>query len=147
MQDALKAMSYGHKPPGLIEVRMEIDGQSLQAKARLSFEQQPDGTIKIQTHPFQEKPDFEKPFLDVMFSPGDRKQLTATGHGGRVFELEMTPGGEKVPALVSLDKITNRFEAVPLSEIQSLQGRRSMGVSRAGRRRTHPRTVQNPVRK
>jgi hypothetical protein len=30
----------------------------------------------------------------------------------------MTPGGEKVPALVSLDKITNRFEAVPLSEIQ-----------------------------
>jgi hypothetical protein len=118
LQDALKAMSYGHKSPGLIEVRMEIDGKELQAKARLSFEQQPDGTIKIQTHPFQEKPDFEKPFLGVLFTPDEQKQFTTTGHGGRVFELGMTPGGEKVPALVSLDKITNRFEAVPLSEIQ-----------------------------
>jgi hypothetical protein len=118
LQDALKAMSYGHKSPGLLEIRMEIDGKELQAKARLSFEQQPDGTIKIQTHPFQEKPDFEKPFMGVLFTPDEQKQLTTTGHGGRVFELEMTPGGEKVPALVSLDKITNRFEAVPLSEIQ-----------------------------
>ncbi|WP_418895142.1 DUF4099 domain-containing protein [Limibacterium fermenti] len=118
LQDALKAMSYGHKSPGLIEVRMEIDGKELQAKARLSFEQQADGTIKIQTHPFQEKPDFEKPFMGVLFTPDEQKQLTTTGHGGRAFELEMTPGGEKVPALVSLDKITNRIEAVPLSEIQ-----------------------------
>ena len=118
LQDALKAMSYGHKSPGLLEVRMEIDGKELQAKARLSFEQQPDGTIKIQTHPYQEKPDFEKPFLGILFTPDEQNQLTTTGHGGRVFELEMKPGGEKVPALVSLDKITNRFEAVPLSEIQ-----------------------------
>lgn len=118
LQDALKAMSYGHKSPGLLEIRMEIDGKELQTKARLSFEQQPDGTIKIQTHPFQEKPDFEKPFLGVLFTPDEQKQLTTTGHGGRVFELEMTPGGEKVPTLVSLDKITNRIEAVPLSEIQ-----------------------------
>ncbi|MDR0430240.1 MAG: DUF3945 domain-containing protein [Tannerellaceae bacterium] len=118
LQDALKAMSYGHKSPGLLEIRMEIDGKELQAKARLSFEQQADSTIKIQTHPFQEKPDFEKPFMGVMFTPDEQKQLTTTGHGGRVFELEMTPGGEKVPALVSMDKITNRIEAMPLSEIQ-----------------------------
>lgn len=118
LQDALKSMSYGHKSPGLLEIRMEIDGRELQAKARLSFEQQADGTIKIQTHPYQEKPDFEKPFMGVLFTPDEQKQLTTTGHGGRVFELEMTPGGEKVPALVSLDKITNRVEAVPLSEIQ-----------------------------
>jgi hypothetical protein len=118
LQDGLKAMCYGHKSPGLLEIRMEIDGKELQAKARLSFEQQPDGTITIQTHPYQEKPDFEKPFKGVVFTPDEQKQLTTTGHGGRVFELEMTPGGEKVPSLVSLDKITNRFEAVPLSEIQ-----------------------------
>lgn len=118
LQDALKAMSYGHKSPGLLEIRMEIDGKELQAKARLSFEQQPDGTIKIQTHPYQEKPDFEKPFMGVMFTEQDKEQFQKAGHGGRVFELEMIPGGEKVPALVSLDKITNRFEAIPLSEIQ-----------------------------
>ncbi|KAA6339717.1 hypothetical protein EZS27_012376 [termite gut metagenome] len=118
LQDALKAMSYGHKSPGLIEVRMEIDGKELQTKARLSLEQQPDGSIKIQTHPCQEKPDFEKPFMGVQFTEAEQEQFQQTGHGGRIFELEMTSGGEKVPALVSLDKITNRFEAVPLSQIQ-----------------------------
>ena len=117
LQDALKAMSYGHKSPGLIEVHMDIDGKELQAKARLSLEQQPDGTIKIQTHPYQENPDFEKPFMGVQFTEQDKEQFQQTGHGGRVFELEKSPGGEKVPALVSLDKLTNRFEAVPLSEI------------------------------
>ena len=118
LQDALKAMSYGHKSLGLLEIRMEMDGRELHTQARLSFEQQADGSIKIQTHPYQEKPDFDKPFMGVVFTPDEQKQLTTTGHGGRIFELEMTPGGEKVPALVSLDKITNRFEAVPLSEIQ-----------------------------
>ncbi|KAA6311554.1 hypothetical protein EZS27_037340, partial [termite gut metagenome] len=118
LQDALKAMSYGHKSPGLIKVRMEIDGKELQTKARLSLEQQPDGSIKIQTHPCQEKPDFEKPFMCIQFTEADQKQFQQTGHGGHIFELEMTPGGEKIPALVSLDKLTNRFEAVPLSQIQ-----------------------------
>jgi hypothetical protein len=118
LQDALKAMSYGHKSPGLLEIRMEIDGKVYEDKVRLSLEPQPDGMIKIQTHPYQEKPDFEKPFMGIMFTPDEQKQLTTTGHGGRVFELEMTPGGAKVPALVSLDKMTNRIEAVPLSEIQ-----------------------------
>jgi hypothetical protein len=118
LQDALKAMAYGHKSPGLLEIRMEINGKVYEDKARLSLEPQPDGTIRIQTHPYQEKPDFEKPFMGVMFTPDEQKQLTATGHGGRVFELETTPGGEKVPSLVSLDKITNRIKAVPFSEIQ-----------------------------
>jgi hypothetical protein len=56
-------MSYGHKSSGLLEIRMEIDGKELQTKARLSLEQQEDGTVTIQTHPYQEKPDFEKPFF------------------------------------------------------------------------------------
>jgi hypothetical protein len=157
LQDALKAMSYGHKSPGLIEVRMElkigdsqIDGKELQAKARLSFEQQADGTIKIQTHPYQEKPDFEKPFMGVVFTPDEQKQLTTTGHGGRVFELEMTPGGEKVPALVSLDKITNRIEAVPLSEIQipkTLKGVELSDKQQEGLRNGQGVLVENMDRK
>ena len=117
LRDALKAMSYGHKSPDLLEIRMEIDGKEYQTKARLSLEQQPDGSIKLQTHPWQEKPDFEKPFMGVMFNADDQKQFTTTGNGGRVFDLQPVPGGEKVPSLVSLDKLTNRFEAVPVIAI------------------------------
>ena len=115
LQDALKAMVYGHKSPGLVEIRPSIDGQEYPMSARLSFEQQPDGSIKMATHPKQEQADFEKPFMNVTFSEQDKEQLQKNGHGGRVFELEIN--GEKVPSLVSLDKLTNRFEAVALKDI------------------------------
>ena len=116
-RDALKAMAYGHKSPGLVDIKTEIDGKELTVKARLSLEEQPDGSIKIQTHPYQQQPDFDKPFMGVQFTDEDIKQFQQTGNGGRVFDLEPVPGGEKVPSLVSLDKLTNRFEAVALADI------------------------------
>lgn len=84
-------------------------------QARLSLEQQPDGSIRIATHPKQEQADLDKPFMGMVFSPQDKEQLQKTGHGGRVYDLEVN--GAKIPSLISLDKLTNRFEAVPLSEI------------------------------
>ena len=117
LQDALKAMIYGHKSPGLVEVKPVIDGQEFPVQARLSLEQQPDGSLKMQTHPKQEQPDFEKPFMGVLFTEQDKEQFQKTGHGGRVFNLEPVAGGEKVPSLISLDKLTNRFEAMALKDI------------------------------
>lgn len=117
LQDALKAMVYGHKSPGLVDVKPVIDGQEFPMQARLSLEQQPDGSLKMQTHPKQEQPDFEKPFMGVLFTEQDKEQFQKTGHGGRVFDLEPVAGGEKVPSLISLDKLTNRFEAMALKDI------------------------------
>lgn len=115
LQDALKAMVYGHKSPGLVDIKPTIDGNEFPMQARLSLEPQQDGSIKLVTHPKQEQPDFDKPFMGVVFSEQDKEQLQKTGHGTRVYELEVN--GEKIPSLVSLDKMTNRLEAVPLSEI------------------------------
>lgn len=117
LRDALKAMAYGHKSPGLVDIKTEIDGQSVTVKARLSLQEQPDGSIKILTHPKQEQPDFDKSFMGVTFTEKDVEQFKQTGHGGRVFDLEPVSGGDKVPSLVSLDKLTNRFEAMPVAEI------------------------------
>lgn len=115
LQDALKAMVYGHKSPGLVDIKPSIDGQEYPMQARLSLEQQPDGSIRIATHPKQEQADLDKPFMGMVFSAQDKEQFQKTGHGGRVYDLEVN--GEKIPSLISLDKLTNRFEAVPLSEI------------------------------
>ncbi|WP_291129545.1 DUF3945 domain-containing protein [Dysgonomonas sp. UBA7698] len=115
LQDALKAMVYGHKSPGLVDIKPTIDGNEFPMQARLSLEPQEDGSIKLATHPKQEQPDFEKPFMNVVFSEQDKEQLLKTGHGARVYDLQVN--GEKIPSLVSLDKMTNRLEAVPLSEI------------------------------
>lgn len=117
LQDTLKAMVYGHKSPGLVDIKPVIDGQEFPMQARLSLEQQPDGTLKIQTHPKQEQPDYEKPFMGILFTEQDKEQFQKTGHGGRVFDLEPVAGGEKVPSLLSLDKLTNRFEAMALKDI------------------------------
>lgn len=117
LQDILKAMVYGHKSPGLVDIKPTVDGQEFPMKTRLSLEQQPDGGIKIITHPKQEQPDFEKPFMGIVFTPQDKEHFQKTGHGGRVFDLEPVAGGEKVPSLISLDKLTNRFEAMALKDI------------------------------
>ena len=117
LQDALKAMVYGHKSPALIDIKPTINGQEFPMQARLSFETQPDGNIKMTTHPKQEQADLDKPFMGVVFTDEDKEQLQKSGHGARVYELEPIPGCEKVPSLISLDKLTNRLEAVALSEI------------------------------
>lgn len=117
LQDALKAMVYGHKSPGLVDIKPTIDGNEFPMQARLSLEPQADGSIKLVTHPKQDQPDFDKPFMGISFSEQDKEQLQKTGHGARVYELEPVAGAEKIPSLISLDKMTNRLEAVPLSEI------------------------------
>ena len=78
LQDTLKAMAYGHKSPGLVDIKAEINGQEITVKARLSLQEQPDGSIKIQTHPFQEQPDFESPYMGVKFTPEDIEQFKQT---------------------------------------------------------------------
>lgn len=52
-----------------------------------------------------------------------KENLLATGNAGRVVELQSN--GEKVPSLVSIDKLITRLEAVPLDKLtvsQNLKG-------------------------
>ncbi|MDD4437732.1 MAG: hypothetical protein PHS04_06840 [Tissierellia bacterium] len=76
-----------------------------------------DGSIKIATHPKQEQPDFEKPFMGVVFTDQDKEQFQKTEYDGRVFDFKPVIGGEKVPSLISLGKLINRFLTVPLKDI------------------------------
>lgn len=124
LEGELKAMSYGFKSPRLVDIKPEIEGVVYPMKARLSLEEQPDGSLKFIPHPQQQQADLEKPFQGIMLPDDVKENLLATGNSGRVVELEPTPG-EKVPALVSIDKLTNRLEAVPLDKLtvsQNLKG-------------------------
>ena len=124
VEGELKAMSYGYKSPHLVDINPKIEGVDYPMKARLSLEEQPDGSLKFIPHPQQQQVDLEKPFQGVMLPNDVKENLLATGNGGRVVELEPRPG-EKVPSLVSIDKLTNRLEAVPLDKLtvsQSLKG-------------------------
>ena len=124
IEGELKAMSYGYKSPHLVDINPEIEGVDYPMKARLSLEEQPDGSLKFIPHPYQNQVDLDKPFQGIMLPNDVKENLLATGNAGRVVELEPRPS-EKVPSLVSIDKLTNRLEAVPLDKLtvsQNLKG-------------------------
>ena len=117
-------MSYGYKSPHLVDISPNIEGVDYPMKARLSLEEQPDGSLKFIPHPQQQQVDLDKPFQGVMLPNDVKENLLATGNAGRIVELEPKPG-EKVPSLISIDKLTNRLEAVPLDKLtvsQNLKG-------------------------
>lgn len=120
----LKAMLYGHKSPALNPLTFTLEGITFDTQARLSLKEMPDGTFNIQPHIFLKAPDLDKPFLGAILSDKDKENLLTSGNAGRVIKLESAQG-QKIPALVSLDKITNRLEAVPVDKLnipQSLKG-------------------------
>ena len=124
LEGELKAMSYGYKSPHLVDINPKIEGVDYPMKARLSLEEQADGSLKFVPHPQQQQVDLDKPFQGIMLPNDIKENLLATGNGGRVVELEPRPG-EKVPSLISIDKLTNRLEAVPLDKLtvsQNLKG-------------------------
>jgi hypothetical protein len=125
LEGELKAMSYGYKSPHMVDINPKIEGVDYPMKARLSLEEQPDGSLKLIPHPQQQQVDLDKPFQGIMLPNDVKESLLATGNAGRVVELEPHTSGEKVPSLVSIDKQTNRLEAVPLDKItvsQNLKG-------------------------
>lgn len=124
LEGELKAMSYGYKSPHLVDINPKIEGVDYPMKARLSLEEQSDGSLKFVPHPQQQQVDLDKPFQGIMLPNDVKENLLATGNSGRVVELEPRPG-EKVPSLISIDKLTNRLEAVPLDKLtvsQNLKG-------------------------
>jgi len=125
IEGELKAMSYGYKSPHLVDINPNIEGVEYPMKARLSLEEQPDGSLKFIPHPMQQQVDLDKPFHGIMLPNDVKENLLATGNAGRVVELEPNTPGEKIPSLISIDKLTNQLEAVPLDKLtisQNLKG-------------------------
>lgn len=118
MEPHLKAMSYGHKSGKLIEMNPEMEpgGMRVPTKGRVSLEEQPDGSIKAIPHYHQEKPNLDVPLHGTKLDDEAKANLLATGNAGKVIELELTPG-KKEPCYVTLDKMTNGLEVLPVSQI------------------------------
>lgn len=117
LEPHLKAMSYGHKSPQMIPLNPEMEpGVRIPTKGRVSLEEQADGTLKIIPHYWQEKPNLDAPFHGILLTDADKENLKKSFNAGRVIELEPTPG-QKVAAFVSLDRHTNKLEALPVDQI------------------------------
>jgi hypothetical protein len=117
LEPHLKAMSYGHKSPQMIPLNPELEsGIRVPTKGRVSLEEQADGSLKIIPHYWQEKPNLDAPFHGVLLNEQDKENLRQSLNVGRVIELEPSPG-QKIPTFVSLDRLTNKLEALPVENI------------------------------
>ncbi len=115
----LKAMSYGHKSKGLVDMSPELEpgGTRIPTKGRVSLEEQPDGSIRVIPHYWQEKPNLDAPLYGVMLPDDVKASLEATRHGGRLVDLELTPGKPE-SCFISIDPHTNTLEVLPLSALE-----------------------------
>ncbi len=118
LEPHLRAMSYGHKSNGLIEMNPELEnGLRVATKGRASLEEQADGSLKVIPHYWQEKPNLDAPFHGILFDDEVKNNLTNGRHAGKVLDLELEPG-KRTPCLVSRDKWTNTLEYMPVELLE-----------------------------
>ena len=83
----LKAMSYGHKSNGLVEMNPELEnGMRVSTKGRVSLEEQADGSLRVVPHYWQERPDLDAPFHGVLLEEA-KTNLMNTRHAGKAHAL------------------------------------------------------------
>lgn len=114
----LRAMSYGHKSNGLVDMNPELEsGVRVATKGRVSLEEQADGSLRVIPHYWQEKPNLDAPFHGVLLDEETKKNLLNTRHAGKVLDLELEPG-KLTPCYVSIDKWTNTLEPMPVALLE-----------------------------
>lgn len=114
----LRAMSYGHKSNGLVDMNPELgNGLRVATKGRVSLAEQADGSLKVIPHYWQEKPDLDAPFHGVLLDDEAKNNLTNGRHAGKVIDLELETG-KLTPCYVSRDKWTNTLEYMPVELLE-----------------------------
>lgn len=113
---ALQQMKYHHKSPQLHKVN-DPDSPGEKVEARLSFRSNPDGTYSLTPHFVKEEPQLDQPFRGYTFTAEDKGALTNTGNLGKAVDLKDPVTGETQKCLVSIDRLTNEIECIPVDKI------------------------------
>lgn len=114
---ALQQMIYNHKSPQLFKVTPTFGSERFELDARLSFKEMPDGRFTIAPHFIKNQPQLDVPFKGYEFTKEDREQLLKTGNLGRAVDLTDPKTGEVKKSLVSIDRMTNEVESIPVDKI------------------------------
>lgn len=116
-EGALSNMLYNHKSPGLVKIRPTLGGETYEMEARLSFKHNSDGSISLSPHFIRKEPQLDKEYKGYTFTPEDKNALRTTGNLGMAVELTDPKTGEKIKSLVSIDRLTNEIESVPVDKV------------------------------
>lgn len=114
---ALDQMVYNHKSPQLFTVTPRFGDETFSLQAKLSFRSNPDGSYSLVPHFIRNEPQLDQEFKGYTFTKEDKAELRRTGNLGKVVELADPKTGEMKKCLVSIDRLTNEIEAMPVDKI------------------------------
>ena len=114
---ALDQMVYNHKSPQLFTVTPQFGDEKFSIQAKLSFRTNPDGSYSLVPHFVRNEPQLDKEYKGYTFTGEDKTELRKTGNLGRAVELADPKTGEIKRCLVSIDRLTNEIESMPIDNI------------------------------
>lgn len=114
---ALQQMVYNRKSPQTFTLHPNFAGEQFEVDARLSFKQMPDGSFTLAPHFIKNEPQLDVPFKGYEFTKEDKEQLLKTGNLGKAVDLTDPKTGEVKKSLVSIDRLTNEIESIPVDKI------------------------------
>lgn len=114
---ALQQMVYNRKSPQTFTLHPNFAGEQFEVDARLSFKQMPDGSFTLAPHFIKNEPQLNVPFKGYEFTKEDKEQLLKTGNLGKAVDLTDPKTGEVKKSLVSIDRLTNEVESVPVDKV------------------------------
>lgn len=112
----LTSMLYNRKSQ-LVNVSPEFSGEKFNLEARLSFRTNPDGSVSLVPHFPQKEPKFDVAYKGYEFTKEDKEQLLTNGNLGKPVDLTNPKTGQTEKCLVSIDRLTNEIESIPVDKV------------------------------
>lgn len=108
----LDALLRGYKTNILMPISLNLGTAVTRMDARLSLQPGENGDAVVAIHGIRKEPNLNSPFFGHEFTKEDKENLLKTGNMGRVVDLTNPKTGEKIPSIISIDRLTNEVIAL-----------------------------------
>ncbi len=102
----------GYKTNILMPISLNLGTAVTRMDARLSLQPGNDGNAVVAIHGIRKEPNLNTPFFGHEFTKEDKENLLKTGNMGRLVDLTNPKTGEKIPSIISIDRLTNEVVAL-----------------------------------
>ncbi|MBX2924174.1 MAG: DUF3945 domain-containing protein [Chitinophagaceae bacterium] len=102
----------GYKTNILMPISLNLGTAVTRMDARLSLQPGENGSAVVAIHGIRKEPNLDAPFFGHEFTKEDKENLLKTGNMGRVVDLTNPKTGEKIPSIISIDRLTNEVVAL-----------------------------------
>jgi hypothetical protein len=111
-EGVLDSLLRGYKTNTLIPISINLGSAVTRMDARLSLQPGENGNVVVAIHGVRQKPNLNVAFFGHEFTKEDKDNLLKSGNMGRVVELTNPKTGEKIPSIISIDRLTNEVIAL-----------------------------------